>query len=92
MQQSLKSEVLFQLLPRDVQDLDGLDCRGSWDYTDIAFIKLMPMTLSSSKQQSKAQQLKLDRLKHKIGCAFLTVKDSYLSAMQSYTEVPISEH
>lgn len=48
--------------------------------------------MTSSKQQSNTQQLKLDRLKHKVGCAFLTVKDSYLSAIQSYAEVPISEH
>lgn len=51
----------------------------------------MSMTLSSSKQQSKAQQLRLDRLNQKIGCALLTARGSFLSAMQSYAEVPITE-
>lgn len=47
--------------------------------------------LSSSKQQGKTQQLKLDRLKQKIGCAFLTARGSYLSAMQRCAEVPVTE-
>lgn len=49
------------------------------------------MTLSCSKQQSKTPQLKLDRLKQKIGCAFLTARGSYLSAMHKYAEVPVTE-
>lgn len=49
------------------------------------------MTLSCSTQQSKIQQLKLDRLEQKIGCAFLTARGSYLSAMHNYAEVLVTE-
>lgn len=91
MRELLKIEVLFQLLPPNVQDADGLDCRGCWGYAEILLIKLMSMTLSSSKQQSKTQQLKLDRLEQKIGCAFFTARGSYLSEARRYAEVPVTE-